>query len=115
MKGLLRMKNYGSLLALLPRLPKIAWLCWRLCWDHRVPRSLKGMMLASLVYAVSPVDLVPGFLIPVLGQLDDVTLLVLTAYFFIRWSPSEVVAEHMTSMDARHFDKFRSWLSHSAR
>jgi uncharacterized membrane protein YkvA (DUF1232 family) len=73
------------------------------------------MMLASLVYVVSPVDLVPGFFLPVVGELDDVTLLVLTAYLFIRWSPAEVVAEHMTSMDARHFGKFRSWLSHSAR
>jgi uncharacterized membrane protein YkvA (DUF1232 family) len=109
------MRRFRLLLTLIPQLPKIGQLCWRLWRDRRVPKSLKGMIIAGLLYVISPVDLVPGFLLPVLGQLDDVTLLVLTAYLFIRWSPPEVVAEHMTSMEAHHFGKFRSWLSPSAR
>ena len=114
MNGPLRIKHYRHLLALLPQLPKVGRLCWRLWRDRRVPRSLKGMIVAIMVYVVSPIDLVPGFLIPVLGQLDDATLLMLGAYLFIRWSPPEVVAEHMASISTNFFSKFRPWLVRSA-
>ena len=115
MNGLLRIKNYRHLLALLPQLPKVGRLCWRLWRDRRVPRSLKGMIVAIMVYVISPIDLVPGFLVPVLGQLDDATLLMLGAYLFIRWSPPEVVAEHMASISPNFFSKVRPWLVRSAR
>jgi hypothetical protein len=51
----------------------------------------------------------------VLGQLDDATLLALAAYLFIRWSPPEVVAEHMASIGPDFLSKFRLWLWRSAR
>jgi uncharacterized membrane protein YkvA (DUF1232 family) len=111
----LRIKNYRHILALLPQLPKVGRLCWRLWRDHRVPRPLKGMIIATIFYVLSPIDLVPGFLVPVLGQLDDATLLMLGAYLFIRWSPPEVVAEHMASIGMNFFSKFRPWLLRSAR
>jgi uncharacterized membrane protein YkvA (DUF1232 family) len=110
----LRIKNYGQILAMLPQLPKVGRLCWRLWRDHRVPTALKGMIVAVVVYVLSPVDLVPGFLAPILGQLDDATVLMLGAYLFIRWSPPEVVAEHMASIGTNFFSKFRPWLLRSA-
>jgi uncharacterized membrane protein YkvA (DUF1232 family) len=73
------------------------------------------MIVAAIVYVLSPVDLVPEVLIPVLGQLDDVTLLMLAASLFIRWSPPEVVAEHSASISTNFFSKFRPWLVRSAR
>jgi uncharacterized membrane protein YkvA (DUF1232 family) len=75
---------------------------------------LKGMIVAVMVYVLSPIDLVPGFLAPVLGQLDDATLLVLGVYLFIRWSPAEVVAEHMASIGPSRLSKVRPWLFGSA-
>jgi uncharacterized membrane protein YkvA (DUF1232 family) len=98
MRTLLRMKNYGRLLGLIPQLPNVGRLCWRLWRDRRVPRYLKGMVVVTLLYVLSPVDLIPGFLVPVLGQLDDVTLVLLASYLFIRWSPLEVVHEHLSSL-----------------
>jgi len=115
MNSPLRIKNTRHLLALLPQLPKVGRLCWRLWCDHRVPKPLKGMIVAVILYALSPIDLVPGFLVPVFGQLDDVTLLMLGTYLFIRWSPPEVVAEHMASIGTSFFSKFRPWLLRSAR
>ena len=73
------------------------------------------MIVAVILYVLSPIDLVPGFLVPVFGQLDDATLLMLGAYLFIRWSPPEVVAEHMASISTSFFSKFRPWLLRSAR
>jgi uncharacterized membrane protein YkvA (DUF1232 family) len=111
----LRMNNSRHILVLLPQLPKVGRLCWRLWRDHRVPRPLKGMIVAITFYVLSPIDLVPGFLVPVFGQLDDATLLMLGTYLFIRSSPPEVVAEHMASIGTSFFSKFRPWLLRSAR
>jgi uncharacterized membrane protein YkvA (DUF1232 family) len=109
------MKTYRPLLTLLPQLPRVGRLCWRLWRDHRVPKLLKGMIIAVVVYVLSPIDLVPGFLMPVLGQLDDATLMLLGAYLLIRWSPPEVVAEHMASIGTNFSSQFRPWLLRSAR
>jgi uncharacterized membrane protein YkvA (DUF1232 family) len=114
MKWLLRIRHYRYLIALLPQLPKVGRLCWRLWGDPRVPKSLKAMVVAALLYVLSPIDLVPGFLLPVLGQLDDVTVLMLAAYLFIRWSPPEVVAEHTAALGTDFVGKLRPWLSRSA-
>jgi uncharacterized membrane protein YkvA (DUF1232 family) len=114
MNGPLRLKRYRHILALLPQLPKVGRLCWRLWRDRRVPPALKAMLVAIIIYVLSPIDLVPGFLVPILGQLDDATILILGAYLFIRWSPPEAVAEHMASIDTSFFNRFRSWLLGSA-
>ena len=115
MKRLLRIHRYRNLLALLPQLPKVGRLCWRLWQDRRVPKSLKGMMVAAIIYVLSPLDLVPGFLVPIFGQLDDLTVLVVAAYLFIRWSPPAVVAEHMASISTNFFSTFRPSQARSAR
>jgi uncharacterized membrane protein YkvA (DUF1232 family) len=109
-KGLMRIKNYRQILAILPQLPNVARLSWRLWRDSRVPISLKGMIVAVVIYVLSPFDLIPGFLVPVLGQLDDATLLILGLYLFIRWSPPAVVAEHRASIGGNFIGKSGSWL-----
>jgi uncharacterized membrane protein YkvA (DUF1232 family) len=111
MKIPLRIQNYRNLLALLPQLPNMGRLCWRLWRDRRVPKYLKGMVMAALLYVLSPVDLIPGFLVPLIGQLDDATLLLLASYLFIRWSPQEVVSEHMASIGTNFWGRFRPWPS----
>jgi uncharacterized membrane protein YkvA (DUF1232 family) len=115
MKIPLRITNYRNLLALIPQLPNVGRLCWRLWRDRRVPKYLKGMVVAALLYVLSPVDLIPGFLVPLIGQLDDATLLMLAGYLFIRWSPPGVVAEHMASIGTPFWGRFRPWLSRSVR
>ncbi|HSF31211.1 MAG TPA: DUF1232 domain-containing protein [Candidatus Tectomicrobia bacterium] len=97
MKTPLRIKNYRRLLALIPQLPTMGRLYWRLWRDRRVPKYLKIMLVATLLYVLSPVDLIPGFLLPVIGQLDDVSLVLLASYLFIRWSPQNVVHEHLST------------------
>jgi uncharacterized membrane protein YkvA (DUF1232 family) len=46
-----------------------------------------------------PIDLIPDF-IPVLGQLDDLLILVLTAWLVARLIPAEVIAEHRRAIEA---------------
>jgi uncharacterized membrane protein YkvA (DUF1232 family) len=104
-------KHYRNLLRLIPHLPNMGRLCWRLWHDHRVPKYLKGMVIAALLYVLSPVDLIPEFFVPLVGQLDDATLLLLASYLLIRWSPEEVVSEHMASISTNLGGRLRPWLS----
>lgn len=61
--------------------------------DPRTPIYLKLAPLLVLFYIFSPADLIPG-IIPILGQLDDVAVLVLAVKFFLRFAPEEVVNDY---------------------
>jgi len=98
MKIPLSIKNYRNVLGLIFQLPTRGRLCWRLGRDRRVPKYLKSIVIATVLYVLSPIDLIPEFFIPLVGQLDDATLLLFASYLLIRWSPQEVVSEHMASM-----------------
>ena len=79
----------GALRDLVMRLKLIV----RLMGDRRVSPFLKLLPIASLVYLISPVDLVMG--IPGVSALDDMAIVSLGAYMFIEFCPTDVVQEHM--------------------
>jgi uncharacterized membrane protein YkvA (DUF1232 family) len=111
MKKLLRGGTYLRLLPLIPQLPNFVRLGWRLLRDSRVPVVLKGMVVLTLLYSISPFDVIPDFFFPVVGYVDDVTLLLLMGYYFIRWSPQDVVTEHVTAMGGNFQRTFQQWWS----
>lgn len=82
------------------QLPGLLRLYWRLLGDRRVPLWPKAVLVGALAYVVSPFDLLPD-LLPVVGQLDDLTLLVLVGRGFLWWCPGDVVAEHMRALRLR--------------
>jgi uncharacterized membrane protein YkvA (DUF1232 family) len=66
----------------------------RLMQDGRVPTWLKvGVPLLVALYFLSPVDLIPDFILG-LGQLDDIGVILLGMALFIRLAPQLVVDEH---------------------
>lgn len=77
------------------KLPTYARVVWGIVRDPRTPIGLKGLLLAALAYVVMPVDLIPDA-IPILGQADDLTVLLLVLDMFIQNAPPEVRAEHTT-------------------
>ena len=85
--------RYLRMASLVVRLPTYARMVWGLVRDPRVPIGLKAMLGAALAYVVMPVDLVPD-VIPIIGQADDLTVLLLTLDLFIQNAPAEVRAEH---------------------
>jgi uncharacterized membrane protein YkvA (DUF1232 family) len=86
--------RYVRLARLILKLPTYARVVWGIVRDPRTPVGLKALLVAALVYVVSPVDLVPDA-IPILGQADDLTVLLLVLDLFIQNAPAEVRAEHM--------------------
>ncbi len=73
---------------------------WRLLRDSRVSWKAKILPVLGIIYLVMPVDLVPGF-IPVLGQLDDLAILMLVSRAFVRLVPDEIVAEYERKRDTQ--------------
>ncbi len=69
-------------------------LFWRLLREPRVPLRAKFILPAVALYLVMPLDPIPDF-IPVLGQLDDLLVVVLGLWLFLRLSPRAVFREHI--------------------
>jgi uncharacterized membrane protein YkvA (DUF1232 family) len=85
--------RYLRMARLVVKLPTYARLVWGILRDPRTPIGLKGMLAAALAYVVLPVDLIPDA-IPIIGQADDLTVLLLVLDLFIQNAPAEVRAEH---------------------
>src|SRR5947209_2066866 len=69
-------------------------LSWALLLDNRVPVVLKLIPIGAMAYVVSPLDLIPD-IFPVLGQLDDIGVLMTALTMFNNMAPADVVAEHI--------------------
>src|SRR5215207_7465071 len=75
-----------------------ARLVFRLLRDDRVPTAAKLIVPAAVMYLISPLDVVPD-LIPLLGQIDDIGLLVLSLMAFVRLCPQHLVHEHERALE----------------
>lgn len=69
-------------------------LAWRLFWDSRVPFWQKLVPPATLLYVLSPFDIIPDALVG-LGQLDDFSVILLGIWAFIQICPQNIVQEHL--------------------
>ena len=109
--------RYARMARLIWKLPTYARVIWGLVRDPRTPLHLKGLLAAALVYLVVPFDLIPDA-IPILGQADDLTVLMLVLDLFIANAPAEVRREHLerakngTADLDRDLGKLRSILGH---
>jgi uncharacterized membrane protein YkvA (DUF1232 family) len=90
----------NRLVQVLAYLPSFARLYWRLFRDGRVPILAKAVLVLACVYVVSPLDVVPDF-IPVIGEMDDLTMVIVGLWLFVRLCPPHVVREHTDAIVAR--------------
>jgi uncharacterized membrane protein YkvA (DUF1232 family) len=74
-------------------LPQLIKLVARLARDPRVPSRTKTMLMLVGAYLLSPIDLVPSFVIG-LGQLDDVIVVALALDQLLNHTPAHIVREH---------------------
>ena len=78
-------------------------IAWRLMWDNRVPISAKVIPIFAVLYILSPIDILPDF-IPVVGQLDDLAILLLGTQLFISMSPQDIVRSIRAELEGRSPD-----------
>ena len=76
-----------------------ARLAGRLLREPRVPLLAKAVPLLAALYLVSPLDLVPDVL-PLLGQVDDLSLILGALAVFLRLCPAAPVAVHRAAIAA---------------
>jgi len=74
-----------------------ARLAVRLVREPHVPLLAKALPLGAVAYVISPLDLIPD-VIPFLGELDDLSLLVLAIVIFFRLCPASAVAFHRAAI-----------------
>ena len=72
---------------------KLGWLLLR---EPRIPTSGKVALAGALGYAISPLDPLPG-LIPIIGQLDDLAILLLGLRSTLAGAPPEVAGAHLAT------------------
>jgi uncharacterized membrane protein YkvA (DUF1232 family) len=109
--------RYARMARMIWKLPMYARVIWGLVRDPRTPLPLKGLLAAGLAYLVMPFDLIPD-VIPIIGQADDLTVLMLVLDLFIANAPAEVRKDHMerakngTADLDRDLAKLRSLMGH---
>lgn len=64
----------AEVLPIIGRVPAYGKLMYTLLTSREVANAEKAALLLALGYQVSPIDLIPGF-IPVIGQLDDLLVM----------------------------------------
>lgn len=69
--------------------------------DPRLPLLPRLIIIFTVAYALSPIDLIPDF-IPVLGYLDDLIILPLLISLSIKLIPAEILDESRKRAEKEH-------------
>jgi len=64
--------------------------------DSRIPFWLRGIPPALILYLAMPLDIIPDF-IPVLGQIDDVLVVLIAAGLLVRLVPRDALRDAVQS------------------
>jgi uncharacterized membrane protein YkvA (DUF1232 family) len=83
-----------SLMGIVRDIPAFVKLLARLARDPRVSKVDKAIVAAVAVYLVAPVDLVPDWVVPVVGQIEDVYLLALALSRLVNNAGVDVLMDH---------------------
>jgi uncharacterized membrane protein YkvA (DUF1232 family) len=85
-----RKEDWRATLAdVLTRVPAYLKLGWALARSSEIASRDKLGLLGGVLYSLSPIDLVPG-IIPILGQLDDLAILLRGIRSALRRAPPEL-------------------------
>jgi uncharacterized membrane protein YkvA (DUF1232 family) len=97
---------YERLVGFLALLPDLFHLAVKLLFDRSVPARKKAVLVATVMYVVTPIDIIPD-VIPVVGWLDDLVVLALGLRPFLD-SKSEAVRAAVTRHWAGDQDVFEA-------
>jgi uncharacterized membrane protein YkvA (DUF1232 family) len=97
-------KASGRTKALAERLQQLPWrarfeLAGRLVADERMPLPVRAIPALLVLYLAMPLDFVPDF-IPILGQLDDVAVVIVAVGLFARFAPVRIIEEHIAMLES---------------
>lgn len=102
-----RLKKQLYFARIIYHIPNFIKLCLRLLKDKRVPFYLKLLVYGAIAYILSPYDLIPDFLVPFLGFLEDIIIAILCLIGLVELSPPEVVEGYVKAIDIENKQKYR--------
>lgn len=73
--------------------PNLVRLLIALLRDERVSNADKAILAGTLIYVISPIDIIPDF-IPFIGQVDDAYLLAISILRLLNRAERDIVLEH---------------------
>ena len=73
-------------------------LLWAMFRAPDVPLHAKAVLPILAAYLAFPLDIIPDF-IPVLGQLDDLLVIVAGLGLFLMLTPAEVIEQHLRAFE----------------
>lgn len=82
-----------SVMGMIREIPNLLKLLGRLATDSRVSAVDKGIMAATIAYVVSPIDLIPDWIVG-FGQIDDIYLLALALDRLLNNAGEQVLLDH---------------------
>jgi uncharacterized membrane protein YkvA (DUF1232 family) len=97
LRALPRFLFTGRFLQVAAYLPQFAKLYWRLFRHPRVSLVAKALLVLTGLYVIFPVDLVPDYL-PVIGEIDDLAVVLGGLWLFVRLCPADVVRENVLQL-----------------
>ena len=78
--------------------------------NAKTPWYAKTIIIITVAYALSPIDLIPDF-IPILGFLDDLIILPLLISLAIKLIPSDVMVQSRLQASKTEFKKRKNWIA----
>jgi uncharacterized membrane protein YkvA (DUF1232 family) len=91
-------RRLAQRVARLPWRSKVA-LATGLIRDERLPLGLRALPPLLILYLAMPLDIVPDF-IPVIGQLDDVLVLLVGGALLLKFAPVGLLEERISQLEA---------------
>lgn len=76
--------------------------------DPRTPFAAKCLVVIVVAYALSPIDLIPDFIL-VLGYVDDLILLPFGIYLAVKLIPESLWHEFQTQVEKSSINLPKSW------
>jgi uncharacterized membrane protein YkvA (DUF1232 family) len=80
------------ILRLLKAVGRDAIVLWYACRNPATPKLVKGGALLLALYVLSPIDLIPDW-VPILGWMDDATVLALGIPAILKFMPTHLLKE----------------------
>lgn len=78
--------------------------------EDLVPWYVKGLIILTLGYAFSPIDLIPDF-IPVFGLLDDLIIVPILIYLVVKLIPEDVMQAYRIKAGKTSFKRKNNWIA----
>jgi uncharacterized membrane protein YkvA (DUF1232 family) len=69
--------------------------------DERVPLWARVVIPALIIYLALPLDLIPDF-VPVIGQLDDLAVILIAGSLVLRAMPDGLLETHITRLEREY-------------